>query len=224
MVQAQDNGRKPTTMTIENAKELIAIALDEDRGGLERLESFEMADSMRKSLKIGWSKLGATVEQVEELKKTLPELAELEKAERELEEAEADKPEETASEDQNEASPAENEASEAVAEPDNSTNAKARATAKAKKAKAEGADKVRGALTRLVESMLMDAEITYLDIIHAVLAEFPEANTSARSIASVAAGMRRKGIEVPMRRPVKAEKPAETTEEQPTEEQPAEAA
>lgn len=100
------------------------------------------------------------------------------------------------------------EAAEIEANHPMATDAKGKAAAKVAKAKAEGTGEVRGGLTRLVESLLMDAELSYLDIINAVLKDFPKANTSARSIASVAAGMRRKGIEVPMRRPAKKEEPA----------------
>lgn len=77
-----------------------------------------------------------------------------------------------------------------------------RAAKKVRRAKESGSGEERGGLTRLVESLLMDPALSYLDIINAVLKDFPKANTSARSIASVAAGMRRAGKNVPMRRPV----------------------
>jgi hypothetical protein len=57
----------------------------------------------------------------------------------------------------------------------------------------------KGELSRLVESLLMDGSLTYRDILEAVKAEFPDANTTNKSIASVASVMRRKGHDVPKR-------------------------
>lgn len=54
---------------------------------------------------------------------------------------------------------------------------------------------------KLVESLLLDAEgFDYPTIVEMVTGEFPDAQTSTRSVASVAAALRRKGVEVPMRR------------------------
>lgn len=214
-------------MNIDEVKALVAIAQDEDRSGRERLAAFEQADTARKELKVGWSKLGLEVDDVTSLKTELPALAALDAADTEAEqalgEASGDESEPSGTEEPGGTVPAENEAFEAspeelAAQTGRRENVEAQAEAddakaieraakKVSKAKAEGAGETRGGLTRLVESLLMDPALSYLDIINAVLKDFPKANTSARSIASVAAGMRRKDIDVPMRRPAKAEKP-----------------
>lgn len=57
---------------------------------------------------------------------------------------------------------------------------------------------------KLIASLLVDPEgFDYAAIVEMVVGEFPAAKTSRRSIASVAAGLRRKGVEVPMRRNAK---------------------
>ncbi len=52
----------------------------------------------------------------------------------------------------------------------------------------------------LVQELLMDPDLDYLAIVDRVVAEFPDAKTSVRSVASVAATMRKLGADVPMRR------------------------
>lgn len=52
---------------------------------------------------------------------------------------------------------------------------------------------------RLVEKLLMDETLDYVTIVDQVMAEFPDAKTTARSVASVAAVLRKKGIGVPKR-------------------------
>ncbi len=60
---------------------------------------------------------------------------------------------------------------------------------------------VRGGVNRLVTSLLLDAEaLTYEQIVERVRAEHPGANTTARSVASTASVLRRKGTAVPKRR------------------------
>jgi hypothetical protein len=62
----------------------------------------------------------------------------------------------------------------------------------------------RGSIGQMVAELLVDAEgYDYQEIVDIVRGQFPSAKTSKRSIASVAAGLRRKGIEVPMRRKAK---------------------
>lgn len=51
-----------------------------------------------------------------------------------------------------------------------------------------------------VMKLLMDEELSYTDIVKDILKKFPNAKTTARSVASVASVARRKGIEVPKRR------------------------
>lgn len=56
-----------------------------------------------------------------------------------------------------------------------------------------------GAIGKMVEELLSDASLGYFQIVEKVVAAFPNARTSRRSIASVAADMRKRGLEVPMR-------------------------
>lgn len=57
----------------------------------------------------------------------------------------------------------------------------------------------RGTVGALVKELLMDANLTYAEIVARVIAAHPQANTSARSVASTAAGLRKGGTEVPKR-------------------------
>lgn len=60
---------------------------------------------------------------------------------------------------------------------------------------------------KLLESLLLDAEgFDYPTIVEMVAGEFPDAQTSTRSVASVAAALRRNGVEVPLRRKPKSAK------------------
>lgn len=52
----------------------------------------------------------------------------------------------------------------------------------------------------VIGEMVMDASLSYDAIVNAIHARFPKANTSARSVASVAARLRKSGVAVPMRR------------------------
>lgn len=54
-----------------------------------------------------------------------------------------------------------------------------------------------------IETLLMDAGMSYTQIVDVIHAQFKGCNTSARSVASVAARLRRDGLEVPMRRKAK---------------------
>lgn len=58
----------------------------------------------------------------------------------------------------------------------------------------------------LVQELLMDPDLGYHAILDRVMAEFPDAKTSVRSVASVAAVLRKNGIDVPMRRRNKAQR------------------
>ena len=46
----------------------------------------------------------------------------------------------------------------------------------------------------------MDENLGYAAIVDQVVAEFPDAKTTTRSVASVAAVMRKKGVDVPVRK------------------------
>ena len=52
----------------------------------------------------------------------------------------------------------------------------------------------------LVQELLIDPDLGYPAIVDRVVAEFPDAKTSVRSVASVAAVLRKKGVDVTMRR------------------------
>ena len=61
-------------------------------------------------------------------------------------------------------------------------------------------EKPKGTIGRLVEELLMDEALDYTAIVDRVMAEFSNAKTTARSVASVAAVLRKKGVDVPKRR------------------------
>lgn len=61
----------------------------------------------------------------------------------------------------------------------------------------------RRTIGSLVQELLMDPDLGYLAIVDRVVAEFPDAKTSVRSVASVAAVLRKKGVDVPIRRKTK---------------------
>ena len=54
-----------------------------------------------------------------------------------------------------------------------------------------------------IESMLMDVEMSYNMIVDAIHLQFENASTSARSVASVAARLRKAGVDIPHRRKTK---------------------
>lgn len=51
-----------------------------------------------------------------------------------------------------------------------------------------------------VAELLVDPTLGYEEIIELVLADFPQANTSTRSVASTASVLRRKGFDIPIRK------------------------
>ena len=61
----------------------------------------------------------------------------------------------------------------------------------------------RRTIGSLVQELLMDPDLGYHAIVDRVVAEFPDAKTSVRSVASVAAVLRKKGVQVPLRRKTK---------------------
>lgn len=58
----------------------------------------------------------------------------------------------------------------------------------------------RGAVGRFVAELLSDPDLSYEAIVDRVKAAHPTARTTARSVASTASVMRRKGATVPLRR------------------------
>lgn len=86
-----------------------------------------------------------------------------------------------------------------------STQAEAEATPVEAEAEAEAAPVVTvpkpaiGAIGKMVEELLKDASLNYFQIVEKIADAFPSARTSRRSVASVAADLRKRGLEVPMR-------------------------
>lgn len=68
----------------------------------------------------------------------------------------------------------------------------------------------RGAIGALSIEYLTGSDEPYADIVAKIVAKYPTAKTTARSLASVAMDLRRDGIEVPSRRKPAAVKPAKT--------------
>jgi len=52
----------------------------------------------------------------------------------------------------------------------------------------------------VVHELLLDVDHTYVEIVAEVKRRFPDAKTTVRSVASVAATLRKKGVDVPTRR------------------------
>ena len=63
------------------------------------------------------------------------------------------------------------------------------------------ADRPRSAATigALVAELLIDPDLSYAEIVERVKEQFPNARTTARSVASVAVALRKKGVEIPKR-------------------------
>lgn len=66
----------------------------------------------------------------------------------------------------------------------------------------------RGAIGAMSIELLTGSDEPYADIVAKIVAKYPTAKTTARSLASVAMDLRRDGVEVPSRR-----KPAKASEE-----------
>lgn len=75
-----------------------------------------------------------------------------------------------------------------------------RPTKPQRKVTEKATDQGRGAIGRSVATLLLDARLSYTDILQLVRVAHPDASTTTRSIASVAACMRREGVDVPLRR------------------------
>jgi hypothetical protein len=67
-------------------------------------------------------------------------------------------------------------------------------------ANADAPKKDRGGIGRLVNELLTETDDDYATIVAKVVEKFPEAKTTARSVASVAADLRRDGVDVKTRR------------------------
>lgn len=104
----------------------------------------------------------------------------------------ADMPEAVATENAEPAAPAADDAPEREQTVDEKT----------REAKVHGPEPKR-TIGSMVQELLLDETLDYPTIVDRVVAEFPEAKTSTRSVASVAAALRRKGTNVPVRRKAK---------------------
>jgi hypothetical protein len=67
------------------------------------------------------------------------------------------------------------------------------------KVTASQAPEPKPTIGKLVNELLMDEGLDYKSIVSRVMAEFPDAKTTTRSVASVAAVLRKKGVNVPIR-------------------------
>ena len=148
----------------QEAKDLLAYALDEVRVPKDRLKALEDANVLRRELSIGWAKLGAP--EGFNMAATIEDLREL-----------IAKPVEPAQEPQ--------------AEGDKETPLESEPTPPKKD---------RGGIGRLVNELLVDTDLDYKAIVEKVKENFPDAKTTARSVASVAADLRRDGVDVKARR------------------------
>ena len=61
-------------------------------------------------------------------------------------------------------------------------------------------DATKPTIGALIAELVFDASRTYFDIVNEVLKTFPDAKTTTRSVASVAARLRKAGVDVPHRR------------------------
>ena len=57
----------------------------------------------------------------------------------------------------------------------------------------------------MAKKLLVETDHGYAEIVEAIKAKHPKAKTTARSVASIACNLRKKGVEVPMRRTSKKE-------------------
>ncbi|AUJ64201.1 hypothetical protein B9057_07745 [Aestuarium zhoushanense] len=64
-------------------------------------------------------------------------------------------------------------------------------------------DQLRPTVGATVRRLLTETDLGYPEIVDKVLEEHPDARTTARSVASVASTLRKKGVDVPMRRRTK---------------------
>ena len=62
----------------------------------------------------------------------------------------------------------------------------------------------KATIQSIIAELVMDAELSYDQIVDMVRAKVEGANTSTRSVASVASRLRKAGVDVPTRRATKA--------------------
>lgn len=71
--------------------------------------------------------------------------------------------------------------------------------------KNENVAKTKIGIGALAEKLLVETDQAYPEIVAAILVAYPDANTTVRSVASIACNLRKKGVAVPMRRTSKKE-------------------
>lgn len=111
------------------------------------------------------------------------------------EKPEAQEPEQTGDQPETQSSEQTEEPSDETQEPETQSQA----TEEAPKTE-------RGAIGRMVIDLLTKTDDDYATMVGKIKEAYPEAKTTARSIASIAADLRRDGVEVKSRRKVKAPK------------------
>lgn len=208
------------TSKTETAKQLIAVAEDDDRSPYERLEAYLQADNLRKELKVGWEKLGTAEKLMVILARELTEMVEASDAHADLgataefemtaeelaDQALRPKAEPTLDdyvptfEESHPGMTPQEEHQQDYVPPTVISDAPA------DEPKPEAAEvpqpltaAERGAIG-VMSRDLLQTDAPYEEIALAVRAAYPHARTTARSLASVAADMRRDGIPCPPRR------------------------
>lgn len=208
------------TSKTDTAKQLMEIATSGNRRPKERLEALDRADALRKELKVGWGKVSAMdAKGVEEMRLDIQEAIAAE--ERDDAEVEAEfelSPEELADqalrpkaeptlddyvptfeESHPGMTPQEEHQSDFV--PPTVVSDAPAATDQPSPTEAPQALTAaeRGAIG-VMSRDLLQTDAPYEEIALAIRARYPHAKTTARSLASVAADMRRDGIPCPPRR------------------------
>lgn len=67
------------------------------------------------------------------------------------------------------------------------------------RAKQASLPRTQGGLSRMVEDLVKNTSLSYQAIVDQVREAYPDAQTSTKSVASVACVMRKKGVQVPYR-------------------------
>ncbi len=171
----------------EDAQALVALGTDGARPAAERLSALEAANGMRRELKVGWAKLGAPEgfnfgAELEDLRAAAASEAQ--------DLGDTEKPQ------------ADDDSSDQVIDPQVGDEELPKADEDGASGPSPRPD--RGGIGRLVNLLLTTTDDDYKTIVAKVKAAHPEAKTTARSVASVAADLRRAGADVPTRRRAKA--------------------
>ena len=186
---------------MEELQGLMSLALG-DRPAAERLEALQAANLVRKDMKVGWAKLGFVPEGFN-MADALGTLQDEAKAQAEAAALHVKDHGDTDAKQTKLAGDAEKPTTE---QPLRYNDPATEDNTGIVPADEPPAKTERGGIGRLVNELLVDTDDDYATIVAKVVARFPEAKTTARSVASVAADLRRDGVDVKTRR--KAKKPA----------------